>query len=151
MTDSAVSLYDRDFYAWASEQAAMLRAGRLPAADIENIAEEIESICGREKGEMRRRLQTLLLTLLRRQHLPERRNDTGRGDVLRQRRELAHCVADSPSLRPWLAGIVEDSYQSAVLQAEVDDGLPATALPAACPWTFDQITAADFWPGDERH
>lgn len=36
------SLYDRDFYAWANEQAALLRAGKLDAADIEHIAEEIE-------------------------------------------------------------------------------------------------------------
>jgi hypothetical protein len=33
--------YDRDFYAWANEQAALLRAGRLDEADI---AEEIESM-----------------------------------------------------------------------------------------------------------
>ncbi|NCC29400.1 MAG: DUF29 family protein, partial [Gammaproteobacteria bacterium] len=39
-----MSLYDRDFFAWANEQAALLRAGRLAAADIDNIAEEIESM-----------------------------------------------------------------------------------------------------------
>ncbi|MFZ2871945.1 MAG: DUF29 family protein [Zavarzinia sp.] len=38
------SLYDRDFYAWANEQAALLRAGKLDKADIANIAEEIESM-----------------------------------------------------------------------------------------------------------
>ncbi len=36
--------YETDFYAWAMEQAALLRAGRLDAADIANIAEEIESM-----------------------------------------------------------------------------------------------------------
>jgi len=30
--------YDTDFYAWANEQAALLRSGNLSAADIENIA-----------------------------------------------------------------------------------------------------------------
>ena len=145
------TLYDRDFYAWANEQAALLRAGRLSAADIENIAEEIESICGREKGEMRRRLQTLLLTLLRWRHLPEHRNETGRGALWRQRLELAHCLADSPSLRPWLSGITEDSYQSVVLHGKIEGGLPVTTLPAACPWTFAQIMDSDFWPEEERH
>lgn len=42
------SLYDRDFCAWANEQAALLRAERLSEADIENIAEEIQSM---ERGE----------------------------------------------------------------------------------------------------
>ena len=36
--------YETDFYAWAMEQAALLRAGRFGAADIANIAEEIESM-----------------------------------------------------------------------------------------------------------
>ncbi|MGO9742822.1 MAG: DUF29 family protein, partial [Roseiarcus sp.] len=36
--------YQDDFYAWAMQQAALLRAGRFAVADIENIAEEIESM-----------------------------------------------------------------------------------------------------------
>ena len=46
------SLYEQDFYAWAHEQAALLRAGALSAADIENIAEEIESMGRGEKREL---------------------------------------------------------------------------------------------------
>ena len=41
---SGASVYERDFYAWATEQAALLRARRLSEADIENIAEEIEDM-----------------------------------------------------------------------------------------------------------
>lgn len=37
-------LYERDFYAWANEQAALLREGKLKEADIAHIAEEIESL-----------------------------------------------------------------------------------------------------------
>ena len=47
-----MSLYERDFYAWANEQAALLRSGNLSAADIENIAEEIESMGKSEKREL---------------------------------------------------------------------------------------------------
>ena len=38
------NVYESDFYAWAMEQAALLRERRLDAADIDNIAEEIESM-----------------------------------------------------------------------------------------------------------
>ena len=38
------SLYEADFYAWANQQAALLRAGKLSSADIAHIAEEIEVI-----------------------------------------------------------------------------------------------------------
>ena len=41
--------YERDFFAWASEQAALLRSGRLKEADIARIAEEIESMGEAEK------------------------------------------------------------------------------------------------------
>ena len=30
--------YERDFYTWANEQAALIRAGKFDQADIENIA-----------------------------------------------------------------------------------------------------------------
>ena len=33
------SLYESDFYAWSNHQAALLRAGKLNEADIDNIAE----------------------------------------------------------------------------------------------------------------
>jgi len=36
--------YDADFYTRTIEQAGLRRAGRLSEADIENIAEEIESM-----------------------------------------------------------------------------------------------------------
>ena len=36
--------YEEDFYAWTVEQARLLRSGDLSAIDIENIAEEIESM-----------------------------------------------------------------------------------------------------------
>ncbi len=45
-----MSQYDRDFYAWATEQAGLLRAGRLSEADVEHIAEEIETL-GRGSAE----------------------------------------------------------------------------------------------------
>ena len=64
------SLYDRDFYAWANEQAALLRAGKLMEADIQNIAEEIESMGRSEKRELVSRLTVLLLHLLKWQFQP---------------------------------------------------------------------------------
>ena len=54
------SNYDRDFYAWANEQAALLRTGQLGQADIANIAEEIESLGRTEKRELVGRLTVLL-------------------------------------------------------------------------------------------
>lgn len=43
------NVYESDFYAWAMEQASLLRARKFDAADIDNIAEEIESM-GRSRS-----------------------------------------------------------------------------------------------------
>ena len=52
-------LYDQDFYAWANEQAGLLRDGRFSEADMEHIAEEIESMGKTEKRELVSRLTLL--------------------------------------------------------------------------------------------
>ncbi len=59
------SAYEKDFYAWANEQAALLRSGKLAEADIEHIAEEIESMGKAEKRELVAGLTVLLLHLLK--------------------------------------------------------------------------------------
>jgi hypothetical protein len=45
-------LYEHDFCAWATEQAGLLRAGKLSEANIANIAEQIESMGRSEKREL---------------------------------------------------------------------------------------------------
>ena len=72
------SLYEADFYAWANQQASLLRAGKLSAADIQNIAEEIESMGKSEKRELVSRLTILLLHLLKWQFQPGLRGDSWR-------------------------------------------------------------------------
>ena len=39
---SSHGLYDRDFQAWAFEQARLLREGRFDQIDAQHLAEEIE-------------------------------------------------------------------------------------------------------------
>ena len=65
MSTKNATLYDTDFYAWTAEQAALLRAGRLSEADVENIAEEIESMGRSERRELVSRLTVLFVHLLK--------------------------------------------------------------------------------------
>ena len=58
-------LYDQDGYGWAAEQAALLRAGKLSALDIDNLAEEIDSMGKSIKNELVNRLVVLLQHLLK--------------------------------------------------------------------------------------
>jgi Domain of unknown function DUF29 len=74
----ADSAYVRAFYAWTNEQSALLRAGKLGQADLEHIAEEIESMGKTEKRELISRLTVLLLHLLKWRFQPELRSTSWR-------------------------------------------------------------------------
>jgi len=145
------SLYERDFYAWANEQASLLRAGRLSEADLENIAEEIESMGRSEKRELVSRLTVLLLHLLKWRFQPGLRGTSWRLSIEEQRRAVARHLADSPSLRGRLPDALALAYTDAILAAERETGLARNTFPSVCPWTYEQIMDAAFWPEETAH
>ncbi len=138
--------YDRDFYAWANEQAALLREGKLNEADIEHIAEEIESMGKTEKRELVSRLTVLLLHLLKWRFQPGKRCSSWETSITVQRNRLSRHMADNPSLKAKLPEAIADAYQDAALEAADETGLPKPNFPAVCPWTFEQMMDAGFWP-----
>jgi hypothetical protein len=139
-------LYDQDFYAWANEQAGLLRAGHLSEADIEHIAEEIESLGKREKRELVRRLRVLLLQLLTWQFQPVFRSSGWRLALEEQRNRLEEHLADSPTLKSSLDETIVRAYRNALLSAARDTGLERSAFPVVCPWSFEQIIDPNFYP-----
>ncbi len=141
------TLYDRDFYAWANEQAQLLRAGRLSEADIENIAEEIESMGRGEKRELVSRLTVLLLHLLKWQVQPSHRGQSWRLSIANAREQLADHLDDNPSLKSQIDTAMVSAYRYAGREAAKETGLAVSAFPAVCPWGFEQVMDDGFWPG----
>jgi hypothetical protein len=140
------SLYERDFYAWANEQAALLRAGKLDSADIENIAEEIESMGRSEKRELVNRLAVLLLQLLKWRYQPALQGKSWRLSIEEQRLRLEDHLKDNPSLKGQIGSAIDNAYRLARVDAERETGLARGTFPSTCPFTFDQMIAEDFWP-----
>ena len=140
------TLYDQDFYAWANEQARLLRDGNMTQADIEHIAEEIESMGRAEKRELVSRLDILLMHLLKWRFQPTGRSTSWRLSIEEQRRKLARHLTDNPSLKSSLAEAIADAYGDSILAAARETGLDRFLFPASCPWSFEQIMNPDFWP-----
>jgi len=136
------SLYDRDFYAWANEQAALLRAGRLTEADIENVAEEIRG----EKRELINRLAVLLSHLLKWQFQPAFRGNSWRLTIEEQRNRVDDHLGDNPSLKSQLDQALRTAFRSAANEASIETRFARSAFPAACPFSYEQIMNPDFWP-----
>ena len=57
-------LYEQDFYAWAREQATLLRAGRYDELDLEHLTEEVEDLGGSLYRSVRSRVRTIIEHLL---------------------------------------------------------------------------------------
>lgn len=97
-------LYEADFHAWSLHQADLVRQRRFDDLDIENIAEEIESLGKNRRQELYRRMARLIEHLIKLD--ASRLYDPRRQWILsvdEQRRSIAELIAENPSLKPKLA------------------------------------------------
>ena len=145
---SNTTLYDRDFYAWANEQARLLRDRRFDDADLANIIEEIETLGRSEMRELVSRLRVLLMHLLKWQYQPNFQGPSWRTSITVQRSEITEHLRESPSLRARLDEAVARAYHLARLSAAMETGLADQTFPETCPWSFEQMMAEAFWPDD---
>ena len=141
-----IDLYDRDFYAWSNQQAALLRAGKLAQADIENIAEEIESMGKSEKRELVNRLIVLILHLVKWQYQPGGRGASWKTSIKGQRLDIERHLRDNPSLKSQLPLAISDAYSRALIDAAGETKLSEDTFPAECPYSFEKLMQKGFWP-----
>lgn len=138
--------YDKDFYAWTIEQAALLRAGRLNEIDLENMAEEIESLGRSTRSELVNRLAVLIAHLLKWQVQPDFQSRSWQLTIEEQRHQVRTILEDNPSLRAKLAESFDQACQRAILRARRETGLDRQAFPSSSPWTLDQVLDRAFYP-----
>lgn len=143
---STSTSYEKDVVAWATEQAALLRAGKFSSLDIEHLAEEIEDVGKSEQRELASRMAVLLAHLLKWQHQSGLRGSSWLRTIREQRRALAVVLKKTPSLKnsltdpDWARGTWADAVTKAVDETGLD------VFPDNCPWSFEQVMAEDFWP-----
>jgi hypothetical protein len=146
-------LYEADFHVWALQQAEKLRAHRLDELDVANLAEEIEGLAIAVRSAVRSRTRTIIEHLLKLEHFPAAEPRHGWRRTLRiQRKELADDL--SASLQKQLSDDLDELYadgrENAAddLRAHGEHGA-AAALPAICPYTFEQILS-DWLPQEPQ-
>ena len=142
-----VSTYETDFHAWALANAALLRAGRVVEADVAHIAEELESMAGKDRKELTSRLMQLLWHLLKWQYQPERAGGSWASTINIQRAEIEVLLDENPSLHAILPERFAVAYAKARRFAAGETGLPAATFPDTCPFTIEQTLDPGFWPG----
>jgi hypothetical protein len=145
-------LYDSDFVLWSERQSELLR--RLAAGESVNespdwphIVEEIESLGKSDKREVRSRVATILLHLIKLIASPASEPRAGWEDTLfEQRGRLRAVLKDSPSLRGIVSDVIAEELPDArqrgtrslaahAEQPRVDvDGLTFTDDQVLGPW-----------------
>ena len=133
------SLYDTDYVAWLAEQAAHLRAGRLAALDVANVADELEGLMKSERRQLRNRLEVLTHHLLKWDGQPSRRSNRWRSTVAEQRRRIRDLLRESPSLHREVEPMCQAVYSDAVEAAATETMLSPADFPGTLPYTVQQI------------
>ena len=146
VTDERQSLYDRDFYLWVEQQAALLREGRLDELDVTNLLEEIESMGRKDKKAIQNNLVMVLTHLLKYQFQPDQRSSGWRGSIVEHRRRLRYDFKESPRLRGHASEVFTEAYEDAREQASAESGLPPRAFPKSSPYTLEQTLDPDYLP-----
>ena len=146
--------YEADFYGWTQEQSAKLRRLLVERSnldiDLENIAEEIDSMGRSDRRQLVSRLDEIDNHLMKLAFslLWEPRQQW-KNSVQGQRRGIAKLLKESPSLRPQLDQALAEAHVDALRSFDdtklIELNMPA-ALPVTCPFELAQMLDTDWWP-----
>jgi hypothetical protein len=145
--------YEDDFYAWTQYQAEVLRSMPSPdnRFDREHIAEEIEDLGKSERDTMESQISRVIEHFLKLAYSPADPPRYGwMGSISDARRTLRKKL--TPTLRRHAEQKFAELYGDAIEGAELalrghGEHEAAAALPAACPYTLDQVLTRGWYPG----
>lgn len=138
--------YERDFYSWTLHSAQLLREGNFLEVDIENVAEEIESMGRRDRRLLVNRIAVLISHLLKWQHQPIRRSNSWKLTINGQRNKVFELLEESPSLKYELEKKIDNAYEKSILIVARETGLSSDTFPSQCPFNFEQYLNKKFFP-----
>jgi len=151
------SLYQTDYYAWTKQQAAALRelaAARVNTPlDLENLAEEVESLGRSDLATVRSQLRRIIEHLLKLEYSPAPEPRFGwRDSVIEARDTIEDTITET--MRPEIEADLAKTYQQGRRNADRAlrkhaEVASAEALPEACPYRLDQMIG-DWYP-QSRH
>ena len=140
-------LYEQDYFAWTQDQADALRRRSINELDWENLLEEVEGLGKQQRSELRSHLIILLVHLLKWRLQPARRGRSWELTIREQRKESERVLRQNPSLKPELEAVLAEAYETAVIRAERETRLAASAFPAAMPFTLREVLEGEL-PGN---
>ncbi len=140
--------YQADFHAWIEQTVQLLREEHWHQIDVAHLIEEVEDLGKSERRGIASQLTRLLLHLLKWHYQPERRSDSWLDSITDARTQIELAIADSPSLKPYPAAQLHESYQRARRQAVAQTRLDIAVFPETCPYVLESILDLAWLPAD---
>jgi Domain of unknown function DUF29 len=141
---------DEDFHGWLLDQAAALRSRDIESLDWEHLTEEIEGMAAREWREMRDRLTTLLMHLLKLKFESDQvwRHNSWRNSIVAARRQIRNIHKDSPGVFQGKRDeVLAEVYDDARRDAAHVSGLPLSTFPNSVPGPTSRRWTRTSFPG----
>jgi hypothetical protein len=161
-TSTRCTSYDSDFYAWTQQQTKALRLLQSDpflcdllfylkweeglCLDLENLAEEIESLGRAEYEKFESAIHRLTQHLLKWQYQPELRSRSWQLTISEQRRRIVKLLRNNPSFKARLKETLSEGYADGRKSAAIEADLPLATFPETCPYPWEQLTNEDWLP-----
>ena len=120
-----------------------MRASRLDQLDLDNLAEELDTMGRSEWGEFENRVEVLLIHMLKWDHQPARRSRRWKATMREQRNTIRRVLRRSPSLKRGLETTIAEVYPDAVGRASDETGLSAARFPDRLPYGLAAVLEPD--------
>ena len=146
MAQSLISLYETDYYAWALQNAELMKQGRFEDLDTAHLIEEIESMGASEKRALENSLIELMLHLLKWQFQKKRRGSNWEISIHKQRIAVEKILHDNPSLKYQLHERILECYVYASRYVVAETKLLLTKFPTECPYSMEQLADTEYMP-----
>lgn len=139
-------LYDKDFVAWADQQALLLEQKRWNELDLVNLIEEVQDLGNRHRDALESQLTILLMHLLKWRYQPSHQGNSWLLSIKDARRQMAKLIRKHPVLAVHAQKAFVECYLEAREIAADETGLSISTFPLECPYAFEQVLTAGFLP-----
>ena len=145
--------YEDDFHAWLLDQAHVLRemasAGYNGPLDPANLAEEVEDLGNEQRHACESWIEQIIAHLLKLEYAKSREDRAHwETEIVAFRSDLQRKM--TRTIERAVRGKLEQLYRTGrrLAESRLRDADPdlGSRLPASCPYTYEEITADDWYP-----
>jgi hypothetical protein len=143
------TLYETDFNQWIEETVKKLQNKDFEAIDLENLIEEVATLGRSEKREIDSLLMRIFEYLLKLAYWESERANNEKhwkAEIYNFRKQLKKAIRNSPSLKPYLLKIFDETYKDICGSMALRLGVPLSTFSVAPIGTPEQILDDDWFP-----